>query len=456
MEIKANTFRHKLLAWLLAIAMAVGMAPVTASAAASHTHAGMSFSPGVGQGVLRTCNCYLSHDEKVALPSSGIVVSGSGVTVNICLNGHTLDLNGTQIWINNGATVNIYDCSGGNGKIIGGGGSPQFSSDGTTKGGAFYVRGSTLNIYGGTIEDNQADWGGAIFIDGSGGAGVSTVNMHGGTIRNNRAELGGGGIEVENGGSVFNMFGGSIVNNTVTKTDDARIPNATLYKPVHKGGGVHYAAGTMSIQGKVNITGNTVAGEMDNVYLRNGVTLTVGKIAAGSRIGVSSFDVEYDYLRYSSNPTKDKTITSGYASKNPDFASSVQCFYMDSLHTNEKYALVLDGCELAIKRQTHTWQYEKVSGKENQIRAYCVNEEHTCAFKKTGTNTPTLTLNADDVVYSGEQYNGISYGEEEETKWEYAGLDMPTVQYTGTSAAGEPYSNTTPPTNAGTYTASIT
>lgn len=163
MEIKANTFRHKLLAWLLAIAMAVGMAPVTASAAAPHTHDGKSFSPGVGQGVLRTCNCYLSHDEKVN-NTTGIIVSGSAVTVNICLNGHTLDLGGKNIQILHGATVNIYDCAGGGGKITGGKGATYKDSK---KGGAIYVRGSTLNIYGGTIEGNEAVWGGAIFIDGT-------------------------------------------------------------------------------------------------------------------------------------------------------------------------------------------------------------------------------------------------------------------------------------------------
>ena len=449
MENKGKTFRHKLLAWLLVIAMAVSMAPVTASAAASHTHAGMSFSPGVGQGELRTCNCYLSHDEKVALPSSGIVVSGSGVTVNICLNGHTLDLNGTQIWINNGATVNIYDCAGGGGKIINGSGKVHGGSGGT-KGGAFYVRGSTLNIYGGTIEENTAEWGGAIFIDGSQGAGKGIVNMYGGTICGNTAQKGGGGIEVEDGtgptyGSYFNMYGGSIINNEVTTRDG-----------LYKGGGVHVAKGDMKISGTVNITGNTVKNGTkivgNNVYLRNLVgqkSLIVEKVGAGSRIGVSAQDVE------ASNKTT--TVTSGYTSATGK--NIVKYFFMDNTHSksvsNRNYALIYndsDG-ELQIQNQAHTWTYHNEA--DNQISAYCT-AAHKCAFQQ-GANELTLTLNAKDMEYSGKQYNGISYGEEEETKWKYAGLTMPTVNYTGTSVAGVEYSTSaTPPINAGTYTASIT
>lgn len=112
----------------------------------------------------------------------------------------------------------------------------------------------------------------------------STVNIYGGTICGNTAQYGGGGIEVENGigktaagkpyGSYFHMYGGSIVNNTVTETqkDDKN-------RTVHKGGGVHFAGGEMIIQSmnnkSINISGNTVADTMDNVYLRNGCTIYV-------------------------------------------------------------------------------------------------------------------------------------------------------------------------------------
>ena len=285
--------------------------------------------------------------------------------------------------------------------------------------------------------------------------------MYGGTICGNTAEKGGGGIEVENGtgiddngkeyGSYFNMYGGSIVNNTVTNTNGT---NPAL----HKGGGVHVAKGTsMTIESRnnraINITGNTAAGKMDNVYLRDDdgsikQTITVGTLAEGSRIGVSSSTIEN-----TGNSIETHTVTKGYGSNISK--NSIKYFYMDSLHNSENYALVVSGSELAIVKQVHDWKYEQgVSA--NQIRAYCANNVHTCAYKDN-INKPTLTLHADNVVYSGKSYEGISYGEEEETKWTYAGLTMPTVNYTGTSVAGVEYSTSaTPPINAGTYTASIT
>ena len=163
---KGNKFKHRVLAWMLVMAMAVGMMPMTPMAAsaelAEHTHDGKTFTPvGVLGAITKTCSLYLDHDKKVS--NDGIAVIGSGTTVDICLNGHTLDLGGKYIYIRDGATLNIYDCAGGGGKITGGKGRDHKGM----KGGAIYVQGSTLNIYGGTIEGNEAEWGGAIFIDDS-------------------------------------------------------------------------------------------------------------------------------------------------------------------------------------------------------------------------------------------------------------------------------------------------
>lgn len=404
----------------------------------AHVHDGIWFNPGVGQGVFVTSSSYLAHDETVALPSSGIVVKNTDheVTVNICLNGHTLDLNGTQIWIDEHDTLNIYDCSGGKGKIIGGEGKKHGTST-ALKGGAVYVRGSTLNIYGGTIEGNQADWGGAIFIDGSDGVGSCTVNMYGGTIQGNTATYGGGGIEVENADSHFNMYGGSIINNTVTE----------LNSNVHKGGGVHFASGTMTIDGTVNITGNTVAGVGNNVYVRNGKTITIGSIGEGSRIGVSAYNVE--------NSGLDTVITSQYGSNVSD--SNIKYIFMDRLHDCTVYALVHNGTELQIQKHSHNWEY----GKENNwIYAYCTNTAQNCAFKQVDAsqsshdNVLTLTLSAENMVYNGRPYAGAAFANEEEITWEYAGLTVPKFIFEGTN--GTVYGpSTTAPTDAGSYTVSV-
>ena len=78
--------------------------------------------------------------------------------------------------------------------------------------------------------------------------------MYGGKIIDNTAVKGGGAIEVENAGSSFNMYGGEIKNNHVNG------PNDNL----HKGGGVHFAAGSVTIYGTgkdIVITGNTITSE---------------------------------------------------------------------------------------------------------------------------------------------------------------------------------------------------
>lgn len=410
----------------------------------SHTHDKKTFSPGVGQGVMITSNCYLVHDETVT-NTTGIVVSGSAV-VNICLNGHTLNLNTTNIWVNAGATLNIYDCSGG-GKIINGAGTSYFNVNGSTakKGGAIYVRGSTLNIYGGTIEGNTAIWGGAIFIDGSDGpgAGTSTVNMYGGTIQGNVAESGGGGIEVENKDSHFNMYGGSIINNTVTNTNGS----------VHKGGGVHFAAGTMSVQGKVNISGNTVAGVGNNLYVRKDKTIDIGSLAENSRIGVSAYNSEYN-KNYSTLSTT--VVTNQYGSKIS--SNEVKYMFMDRTHDNKTFALVHNGTELQIKKHTHDWVYcssdhpwENTDVKKNQIFAKCNHTTENCAFR---TNILSLTLQTEDAYCTGSAYEGTSFADEEEKAWDYAGLTIP-IKYEGIDGTDYP-SSATPPTLEGNYKATIT
>ena len=255
-----------------------------------HEHNGKTFVPwsansikdlGNGNSNILAGSYYLTED--VTAGTELIVSSG---TVDICLNGHTFDLNGKAFFLESGAELNIYDCDANQstGKITNGGG--HHAGD-NKKGGAVYVKGSTLNLYGGSLEGNKADWGGAIFIDAS--EATSTVNMYGGVIQNNTARYGGGGIEVENApsgassGSFFTMSGGSIINNKVTEVNSG----------LHKGGGVHFNQAGMTIDGTVNITGNTVAGVENNVYLRNNRTITVtSSIGDGSRIGISAEAIE--------------------------------------------------------------------------------------------------------------------------------------------------------------------
>ena len=101
--------------------------------------------------------------------------------------------------------------------------------------------GGKFNLYGGTITNNTADYGGGVLV-GSG----TTFNMYGGSITNNTADgdegYGGGGVCVK--GGTFNMHGGTIAAN-----------KATIYTGKGNGGGVSVVDG-----GRFTMNGGTIGG----------------------------------------------------------------------------------------------------------------------------------------------------------------------------------------------------
>ena len=104
--------------------------------------------------------------------------------------------------------------------------------------------GATFNMYGGSIIDNTAFQGSVLVI--------GTFNMHGGIIANNNATagsmfFGGGGVKVWNGG-VINMYGGEISHNTANR----------------HGGGIYLVNGTL------NMSGGTISN--NNANIGGGVT----------------------------------------------------------------------------------------------------------------------------------------------------------------------------------------
>ena len=441
---KKGKTRNRVLAWILTMAMVLTMTPVTAfaeeewAATASadspidaHEHDNIVYNqwPENASGtILSGGNYFLTGDVTL---TAGVQINGN---VNLCLNGHTLTINPSAnknyknlFYVKSGKTLSIYDCAG-TGKITGGQG---YYDRKNYKGGAIYLKEATLNLYGGSIEGNSATWGGAIFVDAT--SKDSIINMCGGSIQNNTAELGGGGIELENDQSTLNMFGGSIVNNTVTKTDGG----------CHKGGGVHHAKGTLNIDGTsgdVQISGNTVAGVENNVYLRSGRVITVKGMTANSRIGVSAYDVEK-----TTTATTATKVTSGYGSS----ASEITNFFMDRTHSNTTYALVQKGTELQIVSHSHTWNYE-VNKTGTEIQAYCTNKSPQCGYygtQESHENALTLTLSAADAPYSGSPYSGAS------VKNNITSItgDTVNVEYCKDS---EKLSSA--PTDAGTYTVKVT
>lgn len=429
-----------------------------ASPVERHTHDGKTFVPWSADSIKDNGNYtstaiegnyYLTDD--VTLNTE---ITISSVTVDICLNGHTFDLNGKAFFLDAGATLNIYDCDASEttGKIVNGGG---HNAAGSQKGGAVYVKGSTLNLYGGSLEENRAVWGGAVFIDAT--SAKSTVNMYGGTIQKNTAQYGGGGIEVENEptynngytGSFFNMYGGSIIDNEVTEA----------HSGVHKGGGVHFNQAGMMISGKVNISGNTVAGVENNVYLRNDRTITIDFIDEGSKIGVSANEIETSTGRQSN------VITSGYGMKISK--SDVKYFFLDGIHPKSKYALIHNGTELQIEKHTHAWKYAAGTGDNaDKLYAYCETTTSHCEyFGETSTALPLSITAQSPFIYSGSAYDGAELSADELIAFNTATgnelSDADIVYYTKedlsekTTTANGAAADGEAPVNVGTYYAAV-
>lgn len=228
-----------------------------------HSCGNVSFSEWTGTTSLPTSgNYYLTADVTL---SSGLTIP-VGSDLKLCLNGHTITKNGSGSVFYLHGTLSVTDCSAEDkwGSVIGdkdtygniaylyesqaasvfniyaGNFSSKLSAQ-TKDGGLIYVgnqgaRKATLNLYNGKLTGvnvGNANGGVVNIIKGS------VMNMYGGTVTGGKA-IQGGGIRLVNN-SVFNMYGGVIEGNTATATSNS------------KGGGV-YAANTAI----VNLYGGTI------------------------------------------------------------------------------------------------------------------------------------------------------------------------------------------------------
>ena len=271
-------------------------------------------------------------NSKLMTTSLYIGSNDEDATVNLDLQGHSLDSEDCAIIVMDGSTLNLYDSgqggSGGEnltGSISGKTGLSFKDDDGTeyVYAGGIGVFG-TFNMYGGSITDNtagkdgQIGYGGGVYVFGG-----ATFNMYGGTISGNTATTHGGGVAVRSaqdtapvpnplrvgnaeiegwdkvdGGDIvvdlsldllaapeptaagdsagkFNLYGGTITGNAA---------------PV--GGGI-YAGGTVSIgqassgaqaSAAISVTGNSSG----NLYVPAGITVGLDSAPlTGSKIGVT-------------------------------------------------------------------------------------------------------------------------------------------------------------------------
>ncbi len=99
---------------------------------------------------------------------------------------------------------------------------------------------------------------------------------------------------------------------------------------------------------------------------------------------------------------------------------------------------------------THDFSY---SASGDTITATCANTDGKCTLDdgtEQHNHAVTLTLSATDATYNGSAYTGASLSDT--TAWTDAGLTAPTIEYSSTSYT----KSSTAPTDAGTYSASIT
>ena len=279
-------------------------------------------------GTLSAGDYYLKHSVTA---TGDITITG---TVNLCLNGRTLDLDGHHFIVNSGGSLTICDCGSG-GEITGG--SAQ-------QGGAVLVNsGGSLTLHSGSITGNTASGGtgpGSNYGNRMGGGAVcvngGSFNMTGGSIENNTANVtmknDGGGAVLINSGS-FNMSGGFITGNSVTVTENGdttgggvyvnsgtftmtdgyissnSAPNGggvTVFKGTQEGtssftlsggsitnnsattaGGIYVASSSFTLSGAPDISNNTAGGAASNIYLTGSVITLTDALSNTTPYGVS-------------------------------------------------------------------------------------------------------------------------------------------------------------------------
>lgn len=204
---------------------------------------------------------------------------------------HSIGMKGRGVYLKPFSDLSLYS-----GNITG---NNTDANNTDANGGGVYLTGGSFHMYGGSITNNSASYGGGVAgcVGKSDEANlVGCFWMLGGSIKDNNATANGGGVAMDD--CDFDMRGGSIINNqakdngggvAVQGTHDVEWSggHVTGNTANVNGGGVYVAGSvkTMKVSGDVNITSNTNG----NVYLPGGKTITVGSknLTDGANIGVT-------------------------------------------------------------------------------------------------------------------------------------------------------------------------
>ena len=393
-----------------------------------HTHgADITFQPWTETDKLPTSgNYYLTRN--VTLTKNATLQNA-----NVCLNGYTVTLSDVGR-IRSSGTTQLTDCSVGgklesySGKANGG----VTISNGNTfclYGGTFngvkveigQTGGGTFNMYGGKITGNTQ--GTVVGQSKTSNKSTITINMYGGEISgNNISENQGGGVFVGSGNQ-FNMYGGTIQNNSAV--DGGGVYVASAYNA--------YSAGTMTICGDAVIQGNNKAGGVtNNVSLPSGKPITIsGKLVENANIGV--------------------TTRANLSQGNVNIATATDAGWVVAKNftsDNSAYdvGLVNDGKTVQLQVHSHQWAYS-ASQDGTTITATCTAEH--CDLENGNGGSVQIVPPSGSLIYDGNEHTATVNKSQD---WQGDTVAEADIKYTkdgDNTVTGNPK-------DAGTYTASIT
>ncbi len=214
---------------------------------------------------------WAGHGGAVYNDGATVIINGGTITSSSAVEGGGIYANGGTLTI---GKANITDNTAAHG------------------GGGIHAYNSALTIDGATITGNNGgdSLGGGVYISGAKGNGTASdpyipAVIQNATIQNNTAACGGG---ISTSGPV-KISDTTITGNTATKLEKwgGGGVNASIIPKSSNGNGWVF-----ELSGKMNITGNSAEGVVNNLYLTErtqGLTLpTVTGLTAGSSIGVTT------------------------------------------------------------------------------------------------------------------------------------------------------------------------
>ena len=459
---------------------------------------------------------YLTKDW--TLTSTITVPQGNSLT--LCLNGHSITLGSQTQSVVDGshdvfsvqrrATFTLCDCKDENGNY----GTIGHYNPTENQGPGVNVSG-TFNMYGGKISQNRVEfyngnypgYGGGVLVSNRGtfnmfggeitrntakrGGGVGVCadrmfSMSGGTIYDNAGERGGGVYVASNGifsmsgsaaitgntgsyGGVyvegtFSMSGGTIcgntessgggvyvyLNGTFNMSGSAAITGNTV---TENGGGVYVdgAAKKMNVSGDVKIENNWKGGTLNadtglygkgdngsanNLYLDTGKIVTIDDsdgLSSNARISITTVD----------KPKNDKNVQIASGAK--DGVDYTQIFTPDE--ADKGYTVSRTAFD-NLNLHQHSWGYTNDGA--DTIKATCTDP--TCSSPNGGSVTIAAPT---ELTYNGSGKAAVVTASGDD--WQGPAVKDISIGYTKTGKQGqEKLENSALPTNAGTYTASIT